>query len=129
MPRIFRAKPQTVRIVKPKEKGPREKGYNSRWDRASAAFRKRNPFCAFCLQRGRMTLIVTGRTGVVDHKWPVSDGGPMWDTSNWHSLCSSCHGSTKRAMEIHARETGQLDQLIRWCDDPASRPLLRGDTG
>ncbi len=126
MPRIFRSKPQTLRIVRPKEPGPRAKGYSSRWDRYSAAFRRRNPFCARCLERGRMTLIVTGGTGVVDHKHPVSNGGDFWDPANHWQLCDACHG-WKARLEQHARETGQMDKIRLWCDDPTTRPWFRGD--
>ena len=37
------------------------------------------------------------------------------------TLCMTCHG-IKTAMETYAQDTGQMDQVIRWCDDPASRP-------
>lgn len=128
MPQTFRSKPRpAAKALKPQRLSSHERGYDGKWRRYSEAFRRKNPFCAFCLQRGRMTLVVLGNTGVVDHKWPVEDGGPMWARNNHHSLCHADHNGLKRLLENHARDTGQLDQLILWCDDPAARPKLRGD--
>ena len=63
---------------------------------------------------------------VVDHKHPITKGGPMLDTANLWSLCIACHG-WKARLELDAEETGQIDQLKRWCDEPDSRPRFRGD--
>jgi hypothetical protein len=115
------------KVIRPKDPAPASKGYDSRWRRYSESFRKRHPFCAFCMQENRMTLVVFGRTGVLDHKIPVTDGGAFWDENNHHPLCNGHHGGLKRLLENYARETGQVSKLIQWCDDPASRPRLRGD--
>jgi hypothetical protein len=59
---------------------------------------------------------------LVDHKFPVADGGPMLPGDQGvMTLCITCHGA-KTAMETYARDTGQMDQIIRWCDDLAARP-------
>jgi len=64
---------------------------------------------------------------VVDHKFPVADGGEMFPGSAglW-GLCESHHSGWKAALEAYARRTGQLDQIVRWCDDPMSRPRVGG---
>jgi 5-methylcytosine-specific restriction endonuclease McrA len=128
VPQIFRSRPKSAaKIVRPQEPNSTARGYDAKWRRYSERFRRKNPFCARCLEAGRMTLVVIGRTGVVDHKWPVSDGGPFWDPTNHWSLCSSCHG-WKAQLENHWREIGAPGaEIIRWCDDPASRPRFRGD--
>lgn len=125
---IFRQSPPKIgRNVKLREPSSSKRGYGGGWKRASRAFRRRNPFCAFCRQSGRLTLVVEGKTGVVDHKWPISDGGPKWDPSNWQPLCTQHHSGLKAMLEEHARKTGQMDQIALWCDEPASRPVFRGD--
>jgi 5-methylcytosine-specific restriction endonuclease McrA len=130
MPSIFRSRPKSVaKLVRPQEPSPKDKGYDAKWRRYSEVFRRKYPFCAFCLQAGRTTLVVIGRTGVVDHKWPVSAGGSFWDPENHHSLCNEHHSGLKARLEALAKESGQLHMLQRWCDDPGSRPKFRGDVG
>jgi hypothetical protein len=61
---------------------------------------------------------------VVDHKFPVVDGGSLLPgLSGVWSLCSPCHG-VKASLERYARETDQLDQIVFWCDDPSRRPRV-----
>jgi 5-methylcytosine-specific restriction endonuclease McrA len=93
--------------------------YTWRWRRFSEHYRRRFPFCAECFRRDNR-LAYEGV--LVDHKYPVADGGPMLPGDDGvMTLCVPCHGA-KTAMETYARDTGQMDQIIRWCDDPASRP-------
>jgi 5-methylcytosine-specific restriction enzyme A len=83
-----------------KERGSfRERGYNSRWDRRSRAFRRLYPLCGMrpnhqrpvmsqCYDEGRTTPAMQ-----VDHVIPHrNDPGLMWDElGNWQSLCRACH--------------------------------------
>lgn len=97
---------------------PRERGYDSKWDRISIAFRKRNPCCLWCDQIGRDTL-----TDLVDHVIPVVDRPDLkYDWKNLLPLCVHHHGK-KTAMEVYARENGLLDMLPEWCRQPEKRPL------
>jgi hypothetical protein len=101
---------------------PTSRGYDSRWRRRSEAYRKRFPFCARCFEIGLDVF-----ADVVDHKYPVRDGGPMHppDSGIW-PLCMGCHGWKER-LEEYARSTDQMDRIIEWCDDPGARPRFRGD--
>jgi len=56
--------------------------YNSsRWRRLRGSYIKGNPLCVVC-----------GRIGkVVDHIQEIRDGGAKWETSNFQTLCLSCH--------------------------------------
>jgi hypothetical protein len=97
--------------------------YPSRWDRFSKVYRRQHPFCAFCMERGFFNLGSPDRPNVVDHKYPVTDGGEMFPgPGGVHTLCASCHSGTKASLEIHARRTGQMDRIVIWCDDPTTRP-------
>ncbi len=62
---------------------------------------------------------------VVDHKFPVRDGGLVHcsDAGIW-VLCVSCH-SLKTMWEAYARENGLLDRIVDWCDRPEMRPKFR----
>lgn len=117
-----RSAPQAVSVQKLAKTGnyrgsPRTRGYDSRWDRLSIAFRKKNPFCLWCQQQGRDTL-----TDLVDHMIPVVDRPDLkHDWKNLLPLCTYHHG-VKGSMEIYAREKGLLDMLPIWCRDPAKRP-------
>lgn len=129
MPQIFRAKARPkARTIRPQEPSPHHKGYDGRWRRYSERLRRKNPFCARCRETDRMTLVVLGRTGVVDHKWPVAHGGPFWEPSNHWVLCNACHSGWKARLEEHWRAIGGTGpDIVRWCDEPASRPRFRGD--
>ncbi len=95
---------------------PRKRGYTGAWDKASAGYRRKHPFCAWCAQQGRITLCE-----VVDHKIPIVDGGEMFDRSLWWGLCRP-HHDLKGQMETFARKTGQVQMLTIWCDEPDKRP-------
>jgi 5-methylcytosine-specific restriction endonuclease McrA len=61
---------------------------------------------------------------LVDHKIPLTDGGELFPGPGgvW-VLCVPCHG-VKGALEQLARSTGQMEQLVRWCDEPKVRPRV-----
>jgi 5-methylcytosine-specific restriction enzyme A len=74
-----------------------ERGYDARWRRASADFRRAHPLCIDCLSRGRSTA-----ASVVDHIVPHrGDKVLFWDQRNWQALCKPCHDSKT------AREDGR----------------------
>jgi len=51
-----------------------ERGYDHVWRKVSAEHRRRHPFCVWCDQNGQLIF-----AKLADHKYPVSDGGPMFD--------------------------------------------------
>lgn len=118
MPEIFRKRSpaHTARMIRPKRTSPRERGYSSRWDRLSKAYRREHPFCQWCEQIGRLRPVA-----VVDHKIPVVDGGAVFEPQNWWGLCLPHHG-IKTEMERYARLHDQIDRLVIWCDEPSARP-------
>jgi 5-methylcytosine-specific restriction protein A len=72
----------------------RQRGYDSQWDRASAAFLREQPWCVLCAAEGRREA-----AAVVDHIVPhLGDRVRFWERGNWQSLCRSCH-SRKTAIE------------------------------
>jgi 5-methylcytosine-specific restriction endonuclease McrA len=95
----------------------RERGYDRQWDLMSAAYRRKNPFCAFCEQDGRDILCDD-----VDHMIPVADDGPVHDVENLISLCRPHHNGLKRDLERYARAHGQIGLLPTWCREPETRP-------
>lgn len=95
-----------------------ETAYGYRWQKFSLKFRRANPWCRFCQQRGRDTPATQ-----VDHIKPwdeFPDLRYVW--SNCQSLCDYDHAVTKQKMENYARKHGLLDKLPEWCADPTSRP-------
>ena len=61
---------------------PRQRGYDSKWDRARRAFLAAHPFCAACEQRGKLHPAT-----VVDHIEPHrGDHKLFWRRSNWQPL-------------------------------------------
>lgn len=74
------------------------RGYDSRWQKARKAFFARSPLCNQCLKNGKITAAT-----VVDHVLPHRGNMKLfWDTSNWQSLCSTCHAK-KTAFETGHR--------------------------
>lgn len=119
MPQILgkrRAPAFQVVVIKSRRTSPRLRGYDSKWDRASERYRRKKPFCAWCEQEGRLEY-----AALVDHKIPIVDGGEMFDPANWWVLCVKHHG-TKAEMERAARQSGEIEKLPLWCDDPTARP-------
>jgi 5-methylcytosine-specific restriction protein A len=76
-----------------------ERGYNSRWRKATATWRSHDPqrnLCAECLKSGRLTP-----ARITDHVVPHKGSQSLfWDTSNWQTLCRTHHA------EKTAREDG-----------------------
>jgi 5-methylcytosine-specific restriction endonuclease McrA len=120
MPTVFRPRAPGKRILL--RASPRERGYDSLWDRKARSYRQKHPFCEKCEQAGRLRF-----GAVLDHKFPVQDGGEIHcsEAGVWH-LCARCHG-WKLRMETLARRTGQMERIVEWCDNPASRPRFRGE--
>lgn len=74
----------------------RERGYNSRWEKARKTYLMRNPLCIMCKREGRVTAAT-----VVDHIIPhKGDTALFWDTeNNWQPLCAPHHDRDKQREE------------------------------
>ncbi|HEX5276442.1 MAG TPA: HNH endonuclease [Fluviicoccus sp.] len=85
------------------------RGYDSKWQKASAAYKQSNPLCVNCLRLGKPVPVA-----VVDHIKPhrlaaaIASGDDdaiakaralFWDKTNWQSLCKCCHDSYKQQLE------------------------------
>lgn len=69
-----------------------ERGYGSRWRKASKYYLQKNPLCKQCEREGNLT-----RAEVVDHIIPHrGDKVLFWDESNWQALCKRCHDRKTR---------------------------------
>ncbi len=68
----------------------RERGYDTKWDKARAAYLAKHPTCAKC---GEPATVVDH---IVPHK---GDMKRFWDRRNWQPLCTTCHSSTKQREE------------------------------
>ena len=95
MPKLNR---EPKRPWKPKNRtytaGADQEFYNSRkWRKASKRNLFASPLCLLCLEEGKFTI-----AEVTDHIKPISQGGDRWNTSNFQSLCISCH-NRKRGKE------------------------------
>lgn len=70
-----------------------QRGYGSRWTRASRAYRKQHPWCMECLRLGKTMREATSKVLHVDHIVPhKGDMELFWDRRNWQTLCEECHG-------------------------------------
>ena len=71
-----------------------QRGYGSRWQRASKGFLRANPLCIECSREG-LTVPATVVDHIVPHK---GDMVLFWESSNHQPLCKPCH-DTKTAKE------------------------------
>lgn len=86
--------------------GARQRGYDSKWDKARKEFLQVNKWCCRCSLHGNWTLATT-----VDHivphllaeaKTPAEIAKArklFWDKNNWQPLCKPHHDSTKQREE------------------------------
>ena len=64
-----------------------ERGYNNRWLRESANFRK-DKVCVHCEDKG-----ISRMSQCTDHIVPHEGNEELfWDIKNWQPLCFVCHG-------------------------------------
>lgn len=86
---------ERVRLADRARGTARERGYNSRWDRASRSYLDRNPLCLACKAAG-----ITARSTVTDHVIPHrGDRALFWDTTNWQPSCDFHHNVVKQRLE------------------------------
>jgi len=77
--------------------GSHERGYSSRWQRARKLFLQKNPLCALCEIKGKLTPAT-----VVDHITPHrGDDDLFWDDNNWQPLCKKCHDIKTGSRDRH----------------------------
>lgn len=72
-----------------------QRGYGYKWQKARVGWLEAHPLCMYCQREGRVTAAT-----VVDHSTPHrGDMVIFWDRSQWVSLCTHCHSSTKQKEE------------------------------
>lgn len=95
MPGYCEAHKQQARRQQDERRGSAaSRGYGHRWRQARDAFLRKHPLCAECQREGRLTP-ATDVDHIVPHK---GDRARFWDSTNWQSLCATCH-SSKTARE------------------------------
>lgn len=73
-----------------------QRGYGYKWQQARSGFLRSHPLCAMCERKGKLT-----DASVVDHIMPHhGDMVLFWDKTNWQALCTHCHDSCKKALEL-----------------------------
>ena len=73
----------------------RQRGYDTRWEKASRTYRSKYPYCAGCKATGKDEPAT-----LVDHIVPHrGDQRLFWDTDNWQSSCEWHHNAIKARLE------------------------------
>jgi 5-methylcytosine-specific restriction protein A len=93
-PPSFRPSHLPSRAEQDRERGSaRQRGYDSRWEKARLAFLAEHPLCVTCEAKG----IIEPAT-VVDHVIPHRGNVDLfWDPGNWQALCVACHNAKTKA--------------------------------
>lgn len=87
----------------------RARGYDSRWDKAAAAFLRAHPLCEYC-EAGAFDEPCTTAAGLVDHLFPhKGDRALFWASKWWVACCAACHNGPKQRVE--RRGLGELNTL------------------
>lgn len=99
----------------------RDRGYTSRWDRASRLFRRSHPLCLGCQAVGWVSA-----TEVTDHIVPHrGDDRLFWDMDNWQPSCAWHHDVVKQKLE-RMLSHGEIDaEMLRLDSDIAKKITLR----
>lgn len=98
----------------------RERGYDARWDRASAAFKMRYPLCLGCQAVGRVTA-----TFLVDHVVPHrGDKTAFWNEALWQAACEWHGNAIKQQLEaLYSR--GKITKDDLWLNSAVAVALTR----
>jgi 5-methylcytosine-specific restriction protein A len=79
----------------PPRRGARDRGYDTRWERAARGYRAHHPYCLGCRAVGKATP-----TTVVDHIRPHRGNSALfWSRSNWQPCCEWHHNTVKKTLE------------------------------
>ena len=85
-----------------------KRGYDSKWQKARAAFLEKHPLCLICQTNGKYVK-ATEVDHIIPHK---GDKKLFWDRSNWQALCKNCH-VRKTLQELGLRNSpDKLSQYI-----------------
>lgn len=86
----------SVPVYNPERRGSaRERGYDTRWDKARGAYLVAHPLCVCCEANGAVVAAT-----LVDHVKPhKGDRSLFWDQANWQGLCDWCHNNVKSVIE------------------------------
>lgn len=98
----------------------RRRGYSARWDKASATFKQRHPWCLGCEAVGQRAA-----TEIVDHVEPhKGDQAKFWDAKMWQPACGHCHNVIKPKLErMHA--AGEIAAPELWLNSATAVTLSR----
>ncbi len=90
----------------------RERGYDSKWDKAAKGHLDHDPLCRYCALADETTAAT-----LVDHLYPhKGDRKLFWTKVFWVSSCKDCHDSFKQRVE--RKGVLALDDLARRLDLP-----------
>jgi 5-methylcytosine-specific restriction protein A len=94
--RSFRRRPPFYVGYERDRGSARSRGYSTRWDKAAATFKLRNPLCLGC--RAAFDRAVPAE--VVDHVEPhKGDQAKFWNTKLWQPACRWHHDAIKPRLE------------------------------
>lgn len=98
----------------------RQRGYDTRWDKAAAAFKAEHPLCLGCQAIGQVKVAT-----VVDHVEPHrGDMVKFWSSANFQPSCAWHHNVVKQQLE-NMYERGAIALSDLWLNSPAAIKLSR----
>lgn len=89
-----------------------QRGYGSRWQKASKAWLRVHPLCA-CPECDEGRKHVTAAV-LVDHRIPHrGDMKLFWDSNNWQSMAKACHDAKTAREDGGFGNRGGAGQIFR----------------
>ncbi|ODA67661.1 hypothetical protein A7A08_01696 [Methyloligella halotolerans] len=108
----------------PERHSARERGYTSKWDRASKRFLRANPLCRGCQAVGRVEPAT-----LTDHVIPHTRGtDAFWDQRWWQASCKWHHDVVKQLLEREF-DAGRIGADDLWLDSDRAVHLTRRERG
>ena len=96
----------------------RKRGYTPQWDKASATFKRRHPWCLGCVAIGKKVA-----TDVPDHVVPHKGNQTIfWDTSKWQPACRWHHDAIKPILE-RMFECGEIVEAELWLNRVTAKKI------
>jgi 5-methylcytosine-specific restriction endonuclease McrA len=98
-------KPKAKSLPKEARGNAMDRGYDHKWHKFSAGFKRANPLCEYCLADGKIVA-----SEVTDHDLPhQGDKELFWDNT-FTALCAKCHNGAKQRSEM----LYSGDDLLEW---------------
>lgn len=92
----------------------RDRGYTTKWDKASKGHLDHHPLCVYCAMGAWGEDPRDTPATLVDHLIPHrGDQAVFWNRADWTSSCAECHDGPKQVVERRPMDLARLVNAVR----------------